>query len=84
MAKSAGRIKAVKRAKAPGKLKMKTKKSAAKRYRVLGSGKVKCSHANRGHNTGGHSASRQNRLSKGNTVGDTHRDLVRRCLPNDL
>lgn len=65
-------------------IKIKTKKSAAKRYKVLGSGKVKIPHGLRSHFTGWRSASRQNRLSKAGIMNPANTRLVKRCLPNSF
>jgi len=84
MAKTARRLRALRANQAPKSVKIKTKKAAAKRFNVLGSGKVKVAKANRGHFTGWRSASRQNRLSKDAIVVKSMMRHVRRLLPNSF
>ena len=84
MAKPLKRIKKLRAHQKPKKLKMKTKQSAAKRYNVLGSGKVKCPCANRSHMLAGRSRSGKNRRRKGKVLCMANAKLVRRCLPNSF
>ena len=62
--------------------KMKTKKAAAKRYRITASGKIKHDHANHEHIATKKSKNRKNRLKKTAYMGTCDRHLVMRCLPN--
>lgn len=62
--------------------KIKTKRAAAKRFKVLGSGKVKRSHANKRHILTKKDRGRKNKLKKGGYVDDSNLGLVMRCLPN--
>ena len=66
------------------KIKIKTKRAAAKRYKVLGSGKVKVPSCNRRHNTGPKRRLVKNRLRRPKIVSETKMDLIRRCLPNSF
>ncbi len=84
MAKSKGRLKAIKRKIAPKTPKIKTRRAAAKRYKVLGSGRVKVPHAGKCHKTGLKSRSRKNRLRKPKLMRAESMLLVRRCLPNSF
>ncbi len=85
MAKSAKRMKKL-RAKVMPKtgIKMKTKQSARKRYKISGTGKVKCPRAFRSHLTGDRPRSRKNRLRKGKMLCKSNIRLVRRCMPNSF
>lgn len=62
--------------------KMKTKKAAAKRFRVKASGKIKFDHANHEHIATKKSKNRKNRLKKGAYIGASDHYLVKSCLPN--
>ncbi|MCB9229892.1 MAG: 50S ribosomal protein L35 [Deltaproteobacteria bacterium] len=62
--------------------KLKTKKAAAKRFRVKPSGKIKCDRANHEHIATKKSRQRKNKLKKANHVADCYKGLVMRCLPN--
>lgn len=62
--------------------KMKTKKAAAKRFKVLPSGKIKRGHANKRHILTKKSRARKNALKKNGMVHPSNMDLVLRCLPN--
>lgn len=62
--------------------KLKTKKAAAKRFRVKSSGKIKRDHANHEHLATKKPKSRKNKLKKGVYVAGSDLALVRRCLPN--
>ena len=86
MAKTLARIKKIRKKNLPKtkKVKIKTKRAAAKRYKVLGSGKVKVSHTNKQHLTGHKSRKHKNRLRKGKIVRSENMLLVRRCLPNSF
>lgn len=64
--------------------KVKTKRAAAKRYKVLGSGKVKVSHCGKQHNTGPKSRSHKNRLRRGKIMREESMRHVVRCLPNSF
>jgi large subunit ribosomal protein L35 len=61
--------------------KMKTKKAAAKRYKVKPSGKIKRAQANKEHILTKKSRSRKNRLKKQTYVDASNMSLVTRCLP---
>lgn len=54
--------------------KMKTKSSAQRRFKVAGSGRVKCMHAGKRHNTGKKRQKIKRKLRK--TVGVDKRDMV--------
>jgi large subunit ribosomal protein L35 len=60
---------------------LKTKKAAQKRYKVLGSGLVKVGCASKRHNTSKKTRALKNKLRKGKILGRESRDLVRECLP---
>ena len=62
--------------------KMKTKKAAAKRFKVKASGKVKRAHANKEHILTKKTRARKNRLKKGAYVDASSMDHIKRCLPN--
>lgn len=61
--------------------KMKSKRAAAKRFRVLGSGKVKCRKANRSHLLSNRAKKRKNGLRAQGYVDETQEHQVRRMLP---
>ena len=86
MAKKASKIraKAVRKVKAARSNKIKTKKGAAKRYKVLGSGKVKATHANANHFTGKKTSKRMIRRRGGFVLGKWSRNLVFRCMPSSF
>lgn len=84
MAKSKGRIKSLKKLAKPKNGKIKTKRAAAKRYKVLASGKVKVAHVGKQHLTGLKSRSRKNRLKKAKIMRPENMLLVKRCLPNSF
>jgi large subunit ribosomal protein L35 len=86
MAKSRARCRKLLQKERPSKkkIKMKTKRAAAKRYKVLGSGRVKVSHTNKQHLTGQKSRKHKNRLRKGKLVRAENMLLVKRCLPNSF
>ena len=85
MAKSKARIKA-KIAKSKGKVNksIKTKKSAAKRYKLTATGLVKVPHCGKQHKATCKNRSRKTRLKKLKLVRKESTRLVSRCLPNDL
>lgn len=62
--------------------KLKTKKAAAKRFRVKPSGKIKHDRSNHEHISTKKPKNRKNRLKKGSYVKDADKGLVMRCLPN--
>lgn len=62
--------------------KIKTKKSAAKRFRILSSGKIRCNHAYKRHNLSSRTRDTKNKLKKAAYVVKADRALVLRCLPN--
>ncbi|NBQ52797.1 MAG: 50S ribosomal protein L35 [Proteobacteria bacterium] len=62
--------------------KMKTKKSAAKRFKVLSSGKIKRSKCNKRHILTKKDRARKNKLKKSGFVHPSDVGLVTRCLPN--
>jgi large subunit ribosomal protein L35 len=86
MAKSKARCRKIRLKERPSakKIKIKTKRAAAKRYKVLGSGKVKVPHTNKQHLTGHKSRKHKNRLRKGKLVRAENMLLVKRCLPNSF
>ncbi len=61
--------------------KLKTKKAAAKRFRVKPSGKIKRDHANHEHIATKKSKDRKNNLKKGTYVAASDSSEVKRCLP---
>jgi large subunit ribosomal protein L35 len=61
--------------------KMKTKRNAAKRFRVLGSGKIKRAKAYRRHILEHKSRQRKRRLSAKALVHETQEKQVKRMLP---
>ena len=62
--------------------KVKTKKAAAKRFKVLKSGKIKRWKANKRHLLTKKSRTRKNSLKKGIIVDASNMNQVTRCLPN--
>lgn len=62
--------------------KIKTKRSAAKRFTILGSGKIKKNHAGKRHNLSAKTRATKNKLKKPSYVVSADRPLVIRCLPN--
>ena len=62
--------------------KLKTRKAAAKRYKVTGTGKVMVRHAGRNHFQEKKGAKRRNQLSNKKAAPDSHADRIKRCLPN--
>ena len=61
--------------------KLKTKKAAAKRFRVKPSGKIKRDHANHEHIATKKDKDRKNNLKKGTYVASADKAEVLRCLP---
>lgn len=62
--------------------KIKTRKAAAKRFRIKPSGQIKRDHANHEHIATKKSKDRKNRLKKSTVVSQPDKQLVLRCLPN--
>ena len=62
--------------------KMKTKKAAAKRFKVKPSGKIKRGKAGKRHILSKKGRARKNVLKKGGYVDASNVGLVLRCLPN--
>ncbi|MCY4381135.1 MAG: 50S ribosomal protein L35 [Proteobacteria bacterium] len=62
--------------------KVKTKRAAAKRFRVTPSGRIKRACANKEHILTKKSRTRKNRLKKGSVVSSHDRSLIKSCLPN--
>ena len=63
------------------KLKMKTKRGAAKRFKVTGTGKIVRAHAGKRHMLGTKPSKRTRRLRKNALVKDVDVREVRRMLP---
>ena len=59
----------------------KTKKSAAKRFKITGTGKILFSHGSRRHLLQGKSAKRKRHLAKKGTVDKTDMQRIKDCLP---
>jgi len=85
MAKSKAKIKA-KVAKSKGKVNkaIKTKKAAAKRYKLTATGLVKVPHCGKQHKAACKNRSRKTRLKKMKMMRAESVRLVSRCLPNGL
>ena len=62
--------------------KIKTKKAAAKRFKILASGKIKRGKANKRHILTKKGRARKNRLKKNGYVHDSNVGLILACLPN--
>ncbi|MFW7378166.1 MAG: 50S ribosomal protein L35 [Oligoflexus sp.] len=62
--------------------KIKSKRAAAKRFKILSSGKIKRNQANKRHILTKKTRNRKNQLKKTAYVHDADRQLVLRCLPN--
>lgn len=62
--------------------KIKTKKAAAKRFRITASGKIKHDRSNHEHIATKKSKNHKNRLKKGSYIKVCDKGLVLRCLPN--
>lgn len=62
--------------------KMKTKRAAAKRYSITGSGKVKCARSNKRHILTKKSSKRKRRLTGTNIMNPVDAQNIRRVLPN--
>ncbi len=61
--------------------KMKTNKTAAKRFKITGSGRVKRSKAGGNHGLINKSRKRLRRLRNNDMVSDTHERKIKRLLP---
>lgn len=85
MAKTKAKIKA-KIVKSKGKVKkaIKTRKSAAKRYRFTATGLVKVPRCGKQHKAASKTRHRKNRLKKPKLVRAESRRLISRCLPNSI
>ncbi len=64
-----------------GKTKMKTRRAAAKRFSVTGSGKIKFKRSKMRHILAKKRQKMKRRLRKGSTLCDADVKLVRRCIP---
>lgn len=64
------------------KNKMKTKRSAAKRFKVTGTGKIKRNKAYKGHLTAKKSPARKRRLRKATTVSKADEKRIKELLHN--
>jgi large subunit ribosomal protein L35 len=64
-----------------GNGKMKTRKAAARRFRMNKNGKVKRNQSGKRHLATGKSPSRKRRLRKNALVHSTNSDMMRRLLP---
>jgi large subunit ribosomal protein L35 len=64
-----------------GKTKMKTRRAAAKRFSVTGSGKIKFKRSKMRHILAKKSQKMKRRLRKAGTLGPSDVKLVRRCIP---
>lgn len=62
--------------------KVKTKKAAAKRFKIKASGKIKRNKANKRHKLTVKTRSRKNNLKKATYVLKCDAGLVKACLPN--
>ena len=62
--------------------KLKTKKAAAKRFKIKPSGKITYDRANHEHLATKKSKGHKNRLKKMAVVETSHKGLIKRCLPN--
>ena len=62
--------------------KIKTKKAAAKRFKIRGSGSIKRGKANKAHILTKKTRARKNKLQKTTQVHHSDLPLVMRCLPN--
>jgi len=61
--------------------KLKTRKAAAKRYKVTGSGKVIVRHAGKNHFQEKKGSKRRQKLSIPMLASETHLNLIKHCLP---
>lgn len=61
--------------------KLKTKKAAAKRFKVTGTGKLVKTKANKGHILTKKSTKRKRDLRKSDVVDKTNMKQMKRCLP---
>ncbi|EFN55655.1 hypothetical protein CHLNCDRAFT_133856 [Chlorella variabilis] len=65
----------------PRGMKLKTRKAAAKRYKVTGSGKVVVRRAGKQHLNEKQSAKTKRNLGKMVSASESHKNLIRKCLP---
>ncbi|PRW58039.1 50S ribosomal L35 [Chlorella sorokiniana] len=65
----------------PRGMKLKSRKSAAKRYKITGSGKVMVRRAGKQHLNEKQSRKTKRNLGKMVTASETHKNLIRGCLP---
>ncbi|KAI7846092.1 hypothetical protein COHA_000353 [Chlorella ohadii] len=65
----------------PRGMKLKSRKSAAKRYKITGSGKVMVRRAGKQHLNEKQSRKTKRNLGKMITASETHKNLIRGCLP---
>ena len=63
------------------KLKLKTNRAAAKRFKATGTGKLKRSHAGMAHILGKKSQKRKRNLRKSGTVDKSNEKQMKRLLP---
>jgi len=61
--------------------KLKTRKAAAKRFHVTGSGKVTVRHAGKNHFQEKKSSTRRNKLTMKQVASDSMKDNIKGCLP---
>ncbi len=61
--------------------KMKTKRGAAKRFKVTGTGRIRRAKAGKSHAMRGKNGRRLRRLKKNDMVNDTHEMHIHRLLP---
>ena len=62
-------------------MKLKTKKSAAKRFRFTATGKIKFKRTNKRHNMGNKSAARKLALRSAGYLCDGDLNHIRKCMP---
>lgn len=65
-----------------GKFKIKTKRAAAKRFKIKPNGKIKRAQANKRHILTKKARKRLNKLKKTAYISQADKKLVMRCLPN--
>lgn len=83
MAKSKAKVRAKMKAKKGHVNKaIKSKRAAAKRYKITGNGGVKVPHCGKRHNAGSKNRARKNRLKKMKMLRSESLRLVYRSLPN--
>lgn len=66
-----------------GKIKLKTKKSAAKRFSYTGTGKLKRNRAAKGHLLTGKSSKRKRMLRRSEPVSHAELAIIKKMLPYD-